>query len=510
MSTDEESLTGALTAAGGAADRMRAALRSTTELLDLSGCHLYVREDNTAAYRLVAGWSRSTTGDEPVGLDRSTLGPSPTGGVQAAGETPGLEIQAPGPQDLQPFPTPVGMMPALRLTVPGQLDAILLLAAPQGRLKLSTRRRLDRLRTSLAQVLAALHRETALGRELEAATALVESSRRLRDSTLAPDRFLRLLLDLAVRATGSEGGFVAVSDPQGRLALRVADNLPHRPEELDVTPETGVFDWSLADTGALLLRRPEEAARLGVRSMLAVPLLGPVGPLGVVGLSTHTRRAAFTEHNLRLLGHLAEQVGLMLENERIFADFSSRYLQVLQGIARTLDARRPETVGYHERTGHLAAALARVLDLGAGDVAAVHQAALIHDVGLAAVPASHRAFLADVEHPVVGANLVEGMPVDPAIARAIAAHHEWYDGWGFPSGLRGTDIPLEGRVLALASFCAEMSTGSIVRAAWSAEQVAEEARRRSGSQFDPAVVEAGGSVLIDELVADDTARKEAQ
>ncbi len=510
MSTGEEALTGALTAAGGSADRLQAALGSTADLLSLEACHLYVREGDAGSYRLAAGWSNSASGKHHEGRDDLTLGASPTGGVQAAGDTPGLELPVPGPQDLQPVPTLVGTMLPLRLTVPGQLDAVLLMAPLQGRLRLSARRRLDRLRTPLGHVVAALHRETALARELDTATALVESGRRLRDSTLAPDRFLRLLLDLAVRATASEGGFVAVSDPQGRLALRVAENLPHRPEELDVTPETGVFDWSLADTGALLLRRPEEAARLGLRSMLAVPLLGPAGPLGVVALSTHSRRAAFTEHNLRLLELLAEQVGLMLENERIFADFSSRYLRVLQGIARTLDARRPETVGYHERTGRLAAALARALDLDPSEVAAVHQAGLIHDVGLAAVPASDRAFLADIEHPVVGADLVEGMLVDPRIARAVATHHEWFDGWGFPSGLRGTDIPLEGRVLALASFCAEMSNPSVVRAAWSADQVAEEARQRAGSQFDPAIVEAGTAVLIDELVADDTARKEAQ
>ncbi|MDP9418405.1 MAG: GAF domain-containing protein, partial [Actinomycetota bacterium] len=347
-----------------------------------------------------------------------------------------------------------------------------------------------------------------LERDLEAATARVETSRRLRDSALTPDRFLRLLLDLAVRATSSEGGFIAVAEADGRLALRVTEGLPHRAEDLDVTPETGVFDWSVADTGALLLRDPEAAAALGIRSMLAVPLLGPNIPLGVVALATYARRASFTEHSLRLLGLLAEQVGLMLENDRVFADFTGRYLGVLQGIARTLDARRPETLGYHERTAGLATVLATALGLDRSDVEAAGQAALVHDVGLAAVPTADRAFLSDVEHPAVGADLVAGMPVHPAIASAIASHHEWYDGWGFPDGLRGEQIPLLGRVLAVAAFSAEMSVADLVRPAWSADRVVEEVRRRAGSQFDPGVVEAGAHRLGEALARPDETSQE--
>jgi HD-GYP domain-containing protein (c-di-GMP phosphodiesterase class II) len=398
-------------------------------------------------------------------------------------------------------PTPVGPLLPVLLQVPEQFDAVLLMG-PHGRtLSLLERRRLDRLRGPLQSVLAALHREAVLERDLDAAAARAETGKRLRDSALAPDRFLGLLLDLAVRATSSEGGFVAVADAVGALSMRVADGLPSRLHDLDVTPATGVFDWSLADEGALLLRDPEQAALLEIRSILAVPLLGQRGPLGVVGLTTSTRPAAFTEHSLLLLGSLAEQVGLMLENERAFADFSRRYLQVLQGIAETLDARRPETVGYHRQVGQLAVVLARSLGLDSGEVAAAHEAGLIHDVGLAAVPAATRAFLSDVEHPTVGADLVEGVPVHPGIARAIATHHEWYDGWGFPGGLRGNEIPLLGRVLALASFCAEMSTGDVSRPAWAAERVLHEVQQRSGSQFDPELVDGSAAALEQALAS---------
>ncbi len=493
----------ALTSEGGPDHRLAAAISSTADLLALRRCHLYLRTSDAQPYQLVAGWAEDGGRDRARGRQEEALpvdAVDAEGAAQAGGRGPGLELAGPAPEDLEPVRTPVGPLLPLRLFVPGRLDAVLLMEPRGGRLSLSGRRRLDRLRGPLADVVAALHRESRLERELATATSRVETGRRLRDSALTPDSFLRLLLDLAVRATSSEGSFIAASDAQGRLALRVADGLPHRPEELDVTPETGVFDWSLADAGALLLRDPEQAGRLGIRSMLAVPLLGPSGPLGVVGLTTHSRPASFTEHNLRLLGLLAEQVGLTLENERFFSDFSDRYLQVLQGIAQTLDARRPQTVGYHERAGRVAAVLARALLLGEDEVEAARTAALIHDVGLAAVPGAAHAFLSDAEHPAVGASLLEGMPVHAALAPAIAAHHEWFDGWGFPDGLRGEQIPVLGRVLALAAFAAEMSTSDLTRSAWDPGRVVDEARRRAGHQFDPEVVAAGAPALLTQLV----------
>ncbi len=508
MSAPEDALTEALTADGGASQRLAAAMAATAEVLSLQRCHLYVRSEPSEPYRLVTGWTGQDSGGA---ADRLSVRELPSAGTdtddQAAEATPGLELRAPVPADLVPVPTPVGPLLPVSLEVPEQLDAVLLLGPPGRGLSLLDRRRLERLRSPLRAVLAALHREMVLERELDAVASRAETGKRLRDSALAPDRFLRLLLDLAVRSTTSEGGFVAVSDPAGTLSMRVAAGLPARLGELDVTPGTGVFDWSLADTGALLLRDPEQAARLDIRSALAVPLLGPRGPLGVVGLTTSTRRAAFTEHSLQLLGSLAEQVGLMLENERAFADFSQRYLRVLQGIAETLDARRPETVGYHRQVGRLAAVLAQSVGLDGDEVSAAREAGLIHDVGLAAVPAATRAFLSDVEHPSVGADLVEGMPVHPGIASAIATHHEWYDGWGFPSGLRGNDIPVLGRVLALAAFSAEMSTGDLSRPAWTADRVLHEVQQRSGSQFDPELVDSGAVALGEALSSTRTAER---
>jgi HD-GYP domain-containing protein (c-di-GMP phosphodiesterase class II) len=116
-------------------------------------------------------------------------------------------------------------------------------------------------------------------------------------------------------------------------------------------------------------------------------------------------------------------------------------------------------------------------------------------VGLAAVADDDEAFEANLEHPLVGATMVEHLSLEHDVAEAIATHHEWFDGWGFPRGLRGEQIPLAGRVLAAAEFLVEMATPLPVREGYGAQRLVEELEQRRGSQFDPQVVDAAVQLL---------------
>jgi HD-GYP domain-containing protein (c-di-GMP phosphodiesterase class II) len=91
--------------------------------------------------------------------------------------------------------------------------------------------------------------------------------------------------------------------------------------------------------------------------------------------------------------------------------------------------------------------------------------------------------------------MVEHLPIDPAVARAIATHHEAHDGHGTPAGLPGDSIPPEGRILAVAEFIAEMRAGTSVREPLGDADVIEELRRRRGRQFDPACADAAVRLL---------------
>jgi putative nucleotidyltransferase with HDIG domain len=181
----------------------------------------------------------------------------------------------------------------------------------------------------------------------------------------------------------------------------------------------------------------------------------------------------------------------MLGRARSLESFAATFVATLAGLSTVLDRRRPYTVGHHAAVTSIALEVGSAVGLSGDDLEVLRMAASIHDVGMAAAGHGVReALTSDTEHPTIGAALVSALPVPPAVATTIGSHHEWWDGWGFPNGSSGADIPLPGRVLALAEFVAEMAAPDPVRAAWPAERIAEELLRRRGSQFDPAVVDA--------------------
>jgi HD-GYP domain-containing protein (c-di-GMP phosphodiesterase class II) len=93
-------------------------------------------------------------------------------------------------------------------------------------------------------------------------------------------------------------------------------------------------------------------------------------------------------------------------------------------------------------------------------------------------------------HPELGAELLRPLEAVSAVREIVLAHHEWWDGTGYPRRLTGTDIPVGARVLAVVDAFESMTLGRAHRASVSAEEALYEIVRLKGRQFDPEVVEA--------------------
>ncbi|MBA2512992.1 MAG: GAF domain-containing protein [Solirubrobacterales bacterium] len=414
------------------------------------------------------------------------------GGAGAVVPTPPLELPlAAGPEAAAIVATPVGELYSVPLRLDGELVGLLQAGpvrggGPPGRV----RRRLEGVELPLAVVSRQLRVEERLRQQASAAAARLDAGHKLVGSSLDLDRFVSLLLDLALKASRSDAGFVATVDAEsGELAVRADQNMPQGfSEDVDLSPDTGLFDWSLSfDAGMLFVRDLDAAERLGARSVLAVPLLQGGEPLGVFALVNFGDSGTFAEHSLELLATFSDQIRLMVGNTRLFKTFAGQYLESVKNLARSLDVRRPHLHGHHRKVSWVAEAIAREAGLSAGEREAVATGGLIHDVGMAGLVGAD--VEADLEHPTVGASLVEHLPLHPAIAESVATHHEWFDGWGFPRGLMGESIPQAGRVLAIAEFLVEMAIGDPVRDPWSAARLVAELRQRRGSQFDPSLTD---------------------
>jgi len=474
-------------------DDYDARLDAVLEILgDVSGLplgHLYLYDEDGGG-RLHLERSREAARD-----DHRRVGGGP-GRDDAAAPVTLFELSPEAARGEQTTPTAVGEMQPVPLDLDGLAVGMVLLGPVVRAVPARVRHQLDALRLPASVVVVQARSHEHLRRKLTALAAREDAGRKLQSSAIEVDRFIELLLDLALRATGTEAGFVAISEGDGRLEIRTSRGLPRPISEAELSPDGGLFDWApAAEGGALILRDVETALAMGIRSLLAVPLLEGADPLGIFALVNLSEGRRFDDQSLELVEAFAEQAKLMLANARFFRSFSDRYLETVKGLARSLDVRRPHTRNHHDQVSQLAADIATAMQVPLQEVEAIRTAGAIHDVGMAAVAVTDPGGSSDMDHPSVAASLVEHLPLHPAVAGSVATHHEWFDGWGFPAGLKGDQIPLGGRILALAEFMAEMAAGDPVRPRWPTGRIQEEVEVRRGSQFDPQVADAALALL---------------
>jgi diguanylate cyclase (GGDEF)-like protein len=171
----------------------------------------------------------------------------------------------------------------------------------------------------------------------------------------------------------------------------------------------------------------------------------------------------------------------------------------VQALAAAIEARDNYTPGHLDEVVRLAKGVAMLLGLTSDAVERVGHGALLHDVGKLAIPPAilHKDGVLDdaewrvmAEHPVIGEGILRRIPQLAPLAPIVRHEHEHWDGSGYPDGLAGPQIPIGSRiVLACDAYAAMTTERPYRRALWKADAV-EELRARSGTQFDPEVIDA--------------------
>jgi putative two-component system response regulator len=208
---------------------------------------------------------------------------------------------------------------------------------------------------------------------------------------------------------------------------------------------------------------------------------------------------------------IARHQGLLEEGiaERT-ADLEEARWETIRCLALAAEYRDDQTYEHTQRVGLTAYLLAEQLGLDAAQAALIRHAAPLHDVGKVGIPDSillkpakltPEEFEIVREHAAAGARILSGSKSDLLIiAQEIAQnHHEWWDGSGYPRGLAGEEIPLTGRLVAVADVFDALTHERPYKAAWNVVDSVHEIRRLSGTQFDPAIVDAFNQLNADQL-----------
>lgn len=173
-------------------------------------------------------------------------------------------------------------------------------------------------------------------------------------------------------------------------------------------------------------------------------------------------------------------------------------LEAIQALAKAVDAKDPYTHGHMERVSDVALKIAQTLDLPVDQRDAIQMAGLLHDVGKIGVPDNVLFYvgkMTDAEwaiiklHPEMGGRILDPIKFSWNLRELIEAHHERYDGAGYPRGLKGEEIPLGSRILAVADSYDAMAHERRYRPALPNDLIVKEIEENLGTQFDPVVGE---------------------
>ncbi|PYY08888.1 MAG: hypothetical protein DMG69_12695 [Acidobacteria bacterium] len=188
-----------------------------------------------------------------------------------------------------------------------------------------------------------------------------------------------------------------------------------------------------------------------------------------------------------------------LENEKKHVEeMANLHLRTIEALALAIEAKDHTTHDHLQRVRVYAIEVAKELKLPPGETEALHAAALLHDIGKLAVPEhiiSKPGRLTPEEfekmkiHPVVGAEILERVRFPYPVVPIVRAHHEKWDGTGYPHGLRGEEIPMGARILTAVDFLDALSSDRQYRRAIPLQEVMSRLNQESGKSFDPKIVE---------------------
>lgn len=179
---------------------------------------------------------------------------------------------------------------------------------------------------------------------------------------------------------------------------------------------------------------------------------------------------------------------------------------LVRQVSTALDRALPWQAGHSTRTAAIADLIGQELGVDTEALHALTLAALLHDIGLLMLPAELRqgenahdpiSYVAIRNHSRLGANLLEPFAFLRDASILIAHHHEWWDGSGYPYGLRGKLIPLRARILAVADAFEAIQVPNTQDRARRDHIALRILRVASGTQFDPAVVAALSAAMLE-------------
>lgn len=266
----------------------------------------------------------------------------------------------------------------------------------------------------------------------------------------------------------------------------------------------------------------ERARSYGIRSVVASPIHDGKKTIGALAVYSKVANA-FTDSEIHLFENLSNEIGYGLSSiahQKALAVESSEKLtaqnkltlaleSTIAAMSKTMEWRDPYTAGHQRRVADIAVLIGKEMKFDQGRLQGLHMAGMVHDIGKVAIPSeilTKPIALTALERQMVqghvesGYQILKDVPFNWPIADMVRQHHERVDGSGYPLGLKGDEILLEAKILAVADTLEAMASHRPYRPAKTLAETFGELKRLSGVFFDQEVVQVALDLFKDETL----------
>lgn len=345
-----------------------------------------------------------------------------------------------------------------------------------------------------------------LGREsADRLRRMVEISHLLHGET-DPKRLLTYVLDVVTEIFRPDRAYIVMVDDEGRIkpeVFREPGNLAQQPisstiiryamrERTAVLTEDAISDSRFRDGRSIVIG--------GIRAAMCVPLETGGNVIGAIYLDSTGKPGRFSPQDLKILNAIAKQAGTALQRAQLLEQLERAYLSTVRVMIATVEAKDEYTRGHSERVTAYCMRLADFIGIRGEKLKTLRLAALLHDIGKIGIPdnvlkkpgrLSTQEYDIIKRHPDVGYRIIKNIDSDSAdeIARIVRHHHERYDGKGYPDGVKGKNIHIFSRIIAVCDTYDAMTSRRPYRDPLPKEVVVNEMKKGAGTQFDPRLAE---------------------
>ncbi len=328
------------------------------------------------------------------------------------------------------------------------------------------------------------------------------------------------LMRKVLNITGCDGVIIGVKKNNKAVKIRLI------PREQNKTPvvETKSIDHLQGIEPYLLeLQKEIETTKgsiisstekeMGIKYIFGIPLTVMSETVGFIIFFKREEKPVSDEvkHFIR---NIAKSIAISVEIRKLIKDLEEKLKRekeltekIVKSLVRGIEIRDSYTRGHSERVAFFAKRIAEEMGLKEEEVKAIYTAGLLHDIGKIGIPDSillKPGKLSNEEyeiiklHPKLSYELLKHIDVLEDSLPGIKHHHERWDGSGYPDGLKGKEIPLQARILAVADTFDAMTSDRIYRKGVSKAEAVKELKKLSGKSYDPEVVENALYVLLNE------------